>query len=738
MADKRWLAVEAKKYHILEWYYGYKRFRPGQEEVIDSILNGRDALAVMPTGAGKSVCYQVPGLLFDGITLVISPLISLMKDQVNALTSAGIRAAYLNRSLTNAQYNKALDNMAHGIYKIVYVAPERLVSERFIEVCRSLPISLIAIDEAHCVSQWGQDFRPGYLNIARFIDRLPVRPVISAFTATATEDVKADIVRLLRLREPVVLTTGFDRPNLFFTVMRPKDKRSALLKLVKERRDKTGIIYCATRKRVEAVCDFLCEKGYAATRYHAGLSDDERLRNQEDFVYDRKRIMVATNAFGMGIDKSDVRFVIHFNMPKNIESYYQEAGRAGRDGESADCILLFGLQDVATAQYFIETAEPNPEMTEEQNAVFRQKEEERLHHMVSYCKTQGCLRAFMLRYFGDQAEENCGKCSNCLSKYRTVDVTVDAQKILSCIVRTKERFGSQVICDVLRGKESQKVVSFGLQSQTTFGIMEDVRQAQIKDLIETLEQQGYIQYLGAGRPVLQVTESGWLVLRGKVQVQAREALEVRIGAEFVGVEPDGELYRELQAERAAIAKKRGVPAYVIFSDAALRDMCRKLPTTDSAFLSVNGVGETKLKLYGERFMRLIRLYVPKKGGKMPFRISEEKLGGFAFSDEPIYCSEIVRRVNALVEEPERRKLQAKDITNWLVSVRLLEAVKMNDRVLKLPTEEGMALGMLRQYRENENGDYYLVLYERQAQAYIIENMQQIVDFAASERMKTEE
>ncbi|MBQ3949272.1 MAG: RecQ family ATP-dependent DNA helicase, partial [Bacteroidales bacterium] len=342
MADKRWLAVEAKKYHILEWYYGYKRFRPGQEEVIDSILNGRDALAVMPTGAGKSVCYQVPGLLFDGITLVISPLISLMKDQVNALTSAGIRAAYLNRSLTNAQYNKALDNMAHGIYKIVYVAPERLVSERFIEVCRSLPISLIAIDEAHCVSQWGQDFRPGYLNIARFIDRLPVRPVISAFTATATEDVKADIVRLLRLREPVVLTTGFDRPNLFFTVMRPKDKRSALLKLVKERRDKTGIIYCATRKKVEAVCDFLCEKGYAATRYHAGLSDDERLRNQEDFVYDRKRIMVATNAFGMGIDKSDVRFVIHFNMPKNIESYYQEAGRAGRDGESADCILLFG------------------------------------------------------------------------------------------------------------------------------------------------------------------------------------------------------------------------------------------------------------------------------------------------------------------------------------------------------------------------------------------------------------
>ena len=738
MAEHRRLTAETKKVHILESYFGYKRFRPGQQEIIDSILNGRDALAVMPTGAGKSVCYQVPGLMLDGITLVVSPLISLMKDQVNALTSAGVRAAYLNRSLTNAQYNKALGNMAHGMYKIVYVAPERLVSEQFAAVCQSLPISLMAIDEAHCVSQWGQDFRPGYLNIARFISRLPRRPVISAFTATATEDVKADIVRLLQLREPVVLTTGFDRPNLFFTVMRPADKRAALLKLVKKRGDKTGIVYCATRKKVESVCELLCEKGYAATRYHAGLSDEERMQNQEDFVYDRKRIMVATNAFGMGIDKSDVRYVIHFNMPKNLESYYQEAGRAGRDGEDADCILLFGTQDVATAQYFIETAEPNDELTPEQNAAFRQKEEERLYHMTAYCKTQGCLRAFMLRYFGDKAEENCGKCSNCRSKFRTVDVTVDAQKILSCIVRTKERFGAQVICDVLCGKESQKVKSFGLQSQTTYGIMQNVRQTKIKELIATLEQQGYIQYLGAGRPVLQVTESGWLVLRGKVQVQSRETLEMQTGTQTAEAEPDSELYRELQEVRTAIAQKRGVPAYIIFSDAALRDMCRKLPTTDSAFLQVSGVGGIKLELYGERFMNVIRMYVPKKGGKMPFRIGEEQLKDFAFSDEPIYGMEIAKRVNALVETPERRKLQAKDITNWLVSVRLLEVVKMNDRLLKLPTEEGAALGMLRQYRENENGDYYLVLYERQAQAYIIEHMQEIISFAASERMKAEE
>ena len=722
-------AVEARKYHVLEWNFGYQSFRAGQEEVVDSLIWGRDVLAVMPTGAGKSLCYQVPALVLDGVTLVISPLISLMKDQVNALTAQGVRAAYLNRSLNEAQFNKALNNMAKGMYKIVYVAPERLTSERFVRVCSALELSLIAVDEAHCVSQWGQDFRPGYLNISSFINRLPKRPTVGAFTATATDDVKADIVKMLGLQDPMELTTGFDRPNLFFTVMRPNSKPDALVKLLTERKNKTGIVYCATRKRVEKTCELLCKKGFSATRYHAGLTDEERLQNQDDFVYDRKRIMVATNAFGMGIDKSDVRFVIHYNMPKNLESYYQEAGRAGRDGEDSDCILLFNLQDIDIAQYFIDNAEPNPELTAKQNTAFKQKENERLLNMTAYCRTQGCLRAFMLRYFGDEADDHCEKCSNCKTQFKTVDVTVDAQKILSCIVRTGERFGSQVICDVLRGKESPKVQSFRLQSQTTFGILSGVKQTQIKALIDSLEAQGYLKYLGVGRPILKVTDAGWEVLRGNIKVQSREALKVRTTAKSPGVEAEkAALLHELQAVRTAIAQKRGVPAYVIFSDATLRDMCEKLPVNDGEFLSVNGVGETKLKLYGERFMEIIRMYVPRKGGKMPFRISLEELQGFTFSDEPLFASEIAKRVNSLVQNPDRRKLQAQNITDWLVSLDLLDPVEADGKTYKLPSPSGLELGISVEQRENEKGTYNAVLYDRQAQAFIIDNMDAIVHF----------
>ena len=443
------------KFEVLERYFGYRSFRRGQEEVVDSLLSGRDALAIMPTGAGKSLCYQVPALLLDGVALVVSPLISLMKDQVNALTAQGVRAAYLNSSLNDAQFDKALHNMANGMYKIVYVAPERLKSSRFIRAAKSLRIPLIAVDEAHCVSQWGQDFRPSYLNIAEFIAELPYRPTIGAFTATA--EVKQDIVRILGLRDPIEVTTGFDRPNLFFSVIRTSQKSKQLLYLLFSRMNNAGIVYCSTRKTVEKVCALLCEKGFSATRYHAGLSDEERRKNQDDFVYDRKQIMVATNAFGMGIDKSDVRFVIHYNMPKNLESYYQEAGRAGRDGEDADCILLFGHQDIQTAWYFIDHTEPNPELSDEQNEAFKKKEIERLGHMIAYCKTRECLRAHMLRYFGDSADDRCDKCSNCRSKVKTFDATIESQKILSCIVKTGQRFGARVITDTLRGKVNDRV-----------------------------------------------------------------------------------------------------------------------------------------------------------------------------------------------------------------------------------------------------------------------------------------
>ena len=629
------------KYAVLERYFGYRSFRRGQEEVVDSLLSGRDALATMPTGAGKSLCYQVPALLLDGVALVVSPLISLMKDQVNALTAQGVRAAYLNSSLNDAQFDKALHNMANEMYKIVYVAPERLKSSRFIRAAKSIRIPLVAVDEAHCVSQWGQDFRPSYLNIAEFIAELPERPTIGAFTATATAEVKQDIVRILGLHDPLQVTTGFDRPNLFFSVLRSSSKPQTLEKLVKERNGKTGIIYCSTRKRVEEVCSSLSAKGYSATRYHAGLSDEERRKNQDDFVYDRKQIMVATNAFGMGIDKSDVRYVIHYNMPKNLESYYQEAGRAGRDGEDSDCILMFGQQDIETARFFIENTEPNPELSDEQNDAFKKKEEERLSFMIAYCKTKGCLRAYMLRYFGDTADDRCKKCSNCLTNFKTVDVTVDAQKILSCIVRTGQRFGAQTICDVLRGKESQWVKSFHLTEQSTFALLKEMRQKKIKSLIDELEAQGYIVYVGVGKPILKVTDAGWLVLKGKAQVQAREALTIQTTVKTAPVsENDTELFEALKELRAKIAQKRGVPAFVIFSDSALRDMCLKTPTTDEEFLTVNGVGETKLKQYGEQFMNVIREHRKasysnhnENDNQLPEYIGKKRAEGFSSAYE---------------------------------------------------------------------------------------------------------
>ena len=431
------------KHEILKRYFGYDSFRTGQEALVDALLGGRNVLGIMPTGAGKSLCYQIPALMMSGITLVISPLISLMKDQVNALVQQGVSAAYLNRSLTESQYAKALKNAANGRYKIIYVAPERLESVSFMNMCRAVKISMVAVDEAHCVSQWGQDFRPGYLNIRKFITKLHYRPVIGAFTATATEEVKADIIRLLGLNNPIAVTTGFDRPNLYFSVLRPKSKPNELLKLLKERRGKSGIVYCSTRKKVEEVCDMLNARGVSATRYHAGLEDTERIKNQDDFVYDRKQVMVATNAFGMGIDKSNVGFVIHYNMPKNLESYYQEAGRAGRDGTEADCILLYSKSDVMTCRYFIENIEYNPDLTAEQNAAFRQKEEERLKYMTFYCTTSDCLRGFMLRYFGDDYKTSCGKCSNCLTEFDTEDVTVEAQKILSCIIKTGQHYPTE-------------------------------------------------------------------------------------------------------------------------------------------------------------------------------------------------------------------------------------------------------------------------------------------------------
>ncbi len=604
-----------EKLAVLKEYFGHSEFRQGQEKIVDCLLSGKDALCIMPTGAGKSICYQIPALVFDGVTLVISPLISLMKDQVTSLVQSGISAAYINSSLTQPQYFRVLENAASGKYKIIYVAPERLMVPEFTELCYKIKISMVAVDEAHCVSQWGQDFRPSYLKIVEFIEALPCRPVIGAFTATATKEVKEDILKILKLNKPLVVTTGFNRSNLFFSVMKPKNKDTTLIDLIKERSEKSGIVYCSTRKAVEEVCELINQNGFSATRYHAGLSENERKENQEEFVFDRKQIMVATNAFGMGIDKSNVSYVIHYNMPKNIESYYQEAGRAGRDGSQADCILLYSPQDVFTNRFLIEKSEDNPELTEEEQYMVREKDFERLKQMTFYCTTNDCLRKFILKYFGDKAENYCGKCSNCLTRFETIDITVDTQKILSCIIKTGQRYGKKMICDVLRGSKNERLLRFKLDNQSTYGIMKDSSEKRIRDIIEHLEQIGFIFSEGGEYPVLKVSATSYGVLKGKSPLSMKIPKEQKkepkpaVKAADINAVIDKDLLDELKQLRRKLAMEKNVPAYIIFSDATLTDMCKKLPMTSEEFLTVSGVGKTKLAQYGEIFLDTINNYL---------------------------------------------------------------------------------------------------------------------------------
>ncbi|MEG0792619.1 MAG: DNA helicase RecQ [Lachnospiraceae bacterium] len=607
---------EEKKEELLKKYFGYDEFREGQEVLINSILDQKDTFGIMPTGAGKSICFQIPALLMRGITLVISPLISLMKDQVSALNQAGIHAAFLNSSLSPGQYRKAMEYAGKGRYKIIYVAPERLLTEEFTVFAKTVEISMICIDEAHCISQWGQDFRPSYLKIIEFIERMPVRPVISAFTATATSVVIEDVIALLNLKNPTTLITGFDRKNLKFLIQHPRDKYQVTWNYVQAHKDQCGIIYCLTRKLVEEVCERLQQEGIRATRYHAGLSDGERKQNQEDFIYDQKLVMVATNAFGMGIDKSNVRYVIHYNMPKNIESYYQEAGRAGRDGLPSDCLLLYGGQDVITNQFFIDQNRDTEGVAGETALLIQQRERERLRQMTFYCFTNECLRDYILRYFGEYGSNYCGNCTNCLTQFEEANVTEAAKNLIGCVKSCKERYGMTMIIDTVHGGSSAKLLRNGLDKNPYYGTLKDVEIFRLRQILNHLIFQDYLMLTNEEYPILKLTshsngvidESEMVVMKIAKEriIEPKAKKQKKKGAIYTDVER--ELFDRLRALRMEIAKQEKVPPYIVFSDKTLNHMCQLLPKNREEMLQVSGVGEVKYEKYGNPFLEIIKVW----------------------------------------------------------------------------------------------------------------------------------
>lgn len=584
-----------KARQVLQKFYGYEDFRPGQKKVVESLLNKNDTVAIMPTGAGKSICFQIPALLFEGVTLVISPLISLMKDQVDSLRQLGIAAVYINSSVSKAQLYKDLQDISAGFYKIIYIAPERLTSEYLPDSFKNLNISMVAVDEAHCLSQWGHDFRPSYRNILNFTNSLRIKPIISAFTATATPEVKTDIINLLGLKQPNVFVTGFDRPNLYFSVLRGEVKDKFVIDYVKKHQDEAGIIYVGTRKDVDALQVLLEIKGIKAGRYHAGMTDEERNQMQEDFLYDNLSVMVATNAFGMGIDKPNVRYVIHYNMPKNMEAYYQEAGRAGRDGLSGNCILLYSPQDTQLQKFLISKST--------ESEIRQQLEYKRLQLMVDYCHTPQCLRAFILHYFGEfDVEEHCDNCSNCKLEGELIDITIDAQKVLSCVYRMHERFGVKMIAEVLKGSKSAKVKQFNFERLSTYGLMKERKLKDISDLILRLSAMQYLDITESQYPVVTLNELSWQVLRGQKKVWQKMVIVKKAKAK-------GELFEALRSLRKELATKEKLPPYMIFSDATLTQMATDKPTDLELMKNIRGVGEFKLQKYGEEFLTVIKSYI---------------------------------------------------------------------------------------------------------------------------------
>ncbi|MGL4913181.1 MAG: DNA helicase RecQ [Romboutsia sp.] len=592
-----------KPLDILYKYYGYTSFRKGQENIINSIINKNDVLAIMPTGGGKSICYQVPALYMDGITIVISPLISLMKDQVDSLKTMGVEAEFINSSLSTSEYNQILDNIRDDRCKIIYVAPERLDSGEFIHLIKSKNVSQVAIDEAHCVSQWGHDFRVSYKKIPYFIQSLEKRPIVTAFTATASDEVREDIVRVLDLYNPDVYITGFDRENLAINIVKSSSKNKYLLDYVENHKNESGIIYAATRKEVESICEGLLKRNYSASKYHAGLSNEIRKENQDNFINDDIKIMVATNAFGMGIDKPNIRWVVHYNMPQSIENYYQEIGRAGRDGEDSECILLFTPGDVHTQKYLVEVGIDNPERKKVQY--------KKLQQMVDLVYSNICYRKSILSYFGDDLENECDNCSNCLNEGEVVDKTLDAQKVISCIARMKRGYGSTMIIDVLRGSKNKKVLDLGFNTLTTYGIMKNYSNDDLKTFINTLVSHGFldvIENIGTrgSYPTINLNEQSMKVIKKEIKVEFKEAKVTK--SKYV----ENELYEILIDIRSEIAREQKIAPYMVFGDATLRNMTSIYATSKKEMMSISGVGEVKYERYARLFEEAIEKYIEEK------------------------------------------------------------------------------------------------------------------------------